>query len=632
MMSGVAIAAWIFLAIWRIVWSLLPQPGYIHPDEFFQSPEVLAGDVFDFLVLRTWEFRGPRPIRCIAFPYVTAGLPFRILKYVADNYFADADFVDAYTLTVFPRVAMVALSFLNDLFLFRICRKRGLPTAGLVLGFAGSYVATVYATRTLSNAIELLLTTTLLCCVFANRGRKYTRTRRHKATSVDRDGNVATVTRTETVDAYRSNPVVAACVPVIIVAGIFNRPTFIFYATVPAAVWLFEDRARSLNRLVSFFAIGGATAIAFISADSYYYNSENIRALIFDGVFASKKKPVLDSVLELMNALVVTPVNFVVYNSDRRNLAEHGVHPYFLHSLVNLPLLFGPVVFLALMALAQSVRDVALRRCRKIQTAFALCVAVPLAGLSAFPHQEPRFVVPLIAPVLLLIGQRRFAGIPWTIVGATWLVFNLTAFLVYALFHQAGLYPCLSYLQRHLRSEASTQTDYHVVFYHTYMPPLHLLTVNKFDAVGYVPANISAREAERVYRQKVRVHDLAGAEVRNLEYKINNIIDDHKATGHAKKTEIYIVLPATLENDLCRERGFYQLIGSFGPHLSFEDPPDWKAELMATTSGAAWCERYCLHEAECARMTAADRWSHVLSLQLYKVTLEDKLATPPKTD
>uniref|UniRef100_A0A8C3YPV6 Uncharacterized protein n=1 Tax=Catagonus wagneri TaxID=51154 RepID=A0A8C3YPV6_9CETA len=34
---------WGSLSLLRLVWCLLPQTGYVHPDEFFQSPEVMAG-------------------------------------------------------------------------------------------------------------------------------------------------------------------------------------------------------------------------------------------------------------------------------------------------------------------------------------------------------------------------------------------------------------------------------------------------------------------------------------------------------------------------------------------------------------------------------------------------------------
>ena len=39
----------------------------------------------------------------------------------------------------------------------------------------------------------------------------------------------------------------------------------------------------------------------------------------------------------------VTPWHFVMYNFVPGNLAEHGAHPHYLHALINLQLLFGPL-------------------------------------------------------------------------------------------------------------------------------------------------------------------------------------------------------------------------------------------------------------------------------------------------
>lgn len=36
------------LASIRLILTVVPQPGYIHPDEFFQSPEIIAGKLIDF--------------------------------------------------------------------------------------------------------------------------------------------------------------------------------------------------------------------------------------------------------------------------------------------------------------------------------------------------------------------------------------------------------------------------------------------------------------------------------------------------------------------------------------------------------------------------------------------------------
>ena len=42
-MEMAARVLWGSLGLLRLFWCLLPQTGYVHPDEFFQSPEVMAG-------------------------------------------------------------------------------------------------------------------------------------------------------------------------------------------------------------------------------------------------------------------------------------------------------------------------------------------------------------------------------------------------------------------------------------------------------------------------------------------------------------------------------------------------------------------------------------------------------------
>lgn len=36
-----------FLVVIRVVLVFIPQYGYIHPDEFFQTSELIAGEIFD---------------------------------------------------------------------------------------------------------------------------------------------------------------------------------------------------------------------------------------------------------------------------------------------------------------------------------------------------------------------------------------------------------------------------------------------------------------------------------------------------------------------------------------------------------------------------------------------------------
>ncbi len=48
------------------------QRGYVHPDEFFQSPEPAAQLVFGFETFTPWEFSEQHACRSIAIPYITS--------------------------------------------------------------------------------------------------------------------------------------------------------------------------------------------------------------------------------------------------------------------------------------------------------------------------------------------------------------------------------------------------------------------------------------------------------------------------------------------------------------------------------------------------------------------------------
>jgi phosphatidylinositol glycan class Z len=48
--------------------------------------------------------------------------------------------------------------------------------------------------------------------------------------------------------------------------------------------------------------------------------------------------------------LAISPFNFLLYNLSPKNLAEHGIHPRWLHLFVNLPMMVGPLLWLAVTA------------------------------------------------------------------------------------------------------------------------------------------------------------------------------------------------------------------------------------------------------------------------------------------
>lgn len=174
-----------FLAALRIILTLIPQTGYIHPDEYFQSIEVisgelkliiiqkklyviqifnLTGDYFDIDINKPWEFNSTFPVRTVLIPQIIVGLPYSVLTRLSQytRFYFGISLKSPYFLVLFPRLLVCGLSFISDYCLYRICYMYGQNYKIRLISYASSYVMLIYATRTLSNAIELILMALLL--------------------------------------------------------------------------------------------------------------------------------------------------------------------------------------------------------------------------------------------------------------------------------------------------------------------------------------------------------------------------------------------------------------------------------------------------------------------------------------
>ena len=117
---------------------------------------------------------------------------------------------------------------------------------------------------------------------------------------------------------------------------------------------------------------------------------------------------------------------------QEENLREHGIHPRYLHALVNMPIMFGPIALLSAfhfirLSIARAVggskhqhvapptRRRSTKNKRKkicglplalgtMRLTLGACVIAPLVILSCAPHQEPRFLLPLLPVLALLIS------------------------------------------------------------------------------------------------------------------------------------------------------------------------------------------------------------------------------------
>ena len=120
--------------------------------------------------------------------------------------------------------------------------------------------------------------------------------------------------------------------------------------------------------------------------------------------------------------LIVTPLNSLLFNLSTENLSKHGIHPRYLHFLVNLPMLFGVGVYavgesiVAVLRLGKEKSNEQFMRIRQCDsyskcaqltssTVYLSAIIFPTLLLSIQPHQEPRFLLPLIVPLILLLSK-----------------------------------------------------------------------------------------------------------------------------------------------------------------------------------------------------------------------------------
>lgn len=244
---------------------------------------------------------------------------------------------------------MTVISFVNDWSLYQICLSYGLKFDIRLTTLASSYVMLVYATRTFSNAIEMALCSFLLsivaeCMVQSNTSIFQTEFLQDKYKEAQSTSEKVKFYRMRTaVPGHSYNK--AFILSTLCVAGVFNRPTFLLFGMPIVFFWLLRGMGTRTVTFADFhiritllviFAI--PTLVAFILIDSLYYTYLSL--------------PEILSMDLSMNNFVVTPLNFVRYNIDPEKTAQHGLHPKWLHLVVNVPLLLNILGVIAIFSFA----------------------------------------------------------------------------------------------------------------------------------------------------------------------------------------------------------------------------------------------------------------------------------------
>jgi len=536
--------------------------GYLHPDSFFQSPEVVAADVFSFDTVRPWEFDPSNPCRTIFTPAMMSGIPLLFLKglsYVVPN------IINSFSLFYVPRLFLFLLSFITD---YTVWTLSGQDMEAL-LTLSTSWIVFTFLLQSFSNTTETLLLSLFLLLVFRKKSKSSSE---------------------------------YILLGVLISVGVFNRFTFLFY-TFPVVLYLLYEELRKEKGdwptlVTCLFAGFSAMSVVIIFVDSVYFGS----ILVFVGdkqfgwldllcpkfyttIFRNASSIRVESL-----SWTITPINSLTYNSKQENLAVHGEHLRIMHLVVNMPLLFGPLAVVALAPyyiwlddllgslLGQTPKrktgTVAAGVKRKIPkatggstvagekpksrllegkfstTKLSLlgCIVSSMLFLSLATHQEMRFLLPTLIPFVLLGYKGIFGSESNIYIKSGWIAFNILMLIIMGIMHQGGVVPSILKLPQ----PVGTDTTHHVVFYHTYMPPQHLFGIKR-DQEG---------------KPKFAVYDLKGGVLTELRKTIRRITE---SLSYSPKDKIFLVAPGTV--DLENLVGNLQVKRKQWFHLTMENPP-----------------------------------------------------------
>ena len=480
-------SAYFGLIVIRFVWTLLPQTGYVYPDEFFQSPEIMAKDYLLINTTVTWEWNEKFPVRSPLSAFLTSGIPYMVLKALCNVKLLK---LNSYLLLVFPRIYMTLLSALSiDMPVYVLCGRLNLDPFNHLFVLSSSYVMQVLATRPFSNVLETGIFGILLVLLIP----------RNQSFSFNKPASEGEQVET---DISKLNCMLIGGLTSL---GFFCRPTFIVFALVPLVASFFSqlrwgkkciEPTKIIQVIIRMVLIAFGffiVSVLIVLLDSWYFGYLQKGAIVF------------------------TPWNFIKYNAMQAH--KHGHHPIFTHFLVNIPLLFGPIAFLwysklVLLLLRSSLfarghhnnehdcsTDDHLYLDYKYHHQFVLAFAVlvPVLVLSFIPHQEPRFIMPVIIPLILLLSHKIVGPKHLPVFLLSWCVWNAIGCLFFGLFHQGGIIPSLLHLENVIKNNVKRSYVpfcHHIIYFHTYMPPTHLLGWPK-----KIPVN----------GHKLYIHDLAGS-------------------------------------------------------------------------------------------------------------------------
>lgn len=453
--------------------------SYIHPDEHFQSFEVLTNKIFSFTTTTPWEFSSDTPARSFGPLYLFYAPLLYSIKLVGYE-------LSPLQIWYMARLQNVLIGWvITDMCIYRLLPTKPERIKGLFYTLT-SYITLVYQSHCFSNSIETWL---VLICVLVINDLRFIQE--------------LNVPELQSQRQYQKLFWFGALVSI----GIFNRITFPAFLALPSLYLMKYFRHNKMSAIFSLLGFMLPT-IAIILLDTFEFNGS------IDDIL---KHP-LD-----FNSYVITPLNNLIYNSKVENLSNHGLHPYYTHLLVNLPQILGPGLFF----MVSNFKN------QYWKTTPFLAVISGVSVLSLIPHQELRFLIPIVPLVCCCFdlknissaskGERITKAPPMvSVLMNLWYLFNILLAVLMGVYHQGGIVPALDYFHSNIFQENSRQSVQ--IWWRTYSPPPWILG-DKLDTLQVLTVTDDSPQFELDSSKSNYLIDAMGSDYTHVSKLIESFKD-----------------------------------------------------------------------------------------------------------
>ena len=462
-------------------------------------------------VTATWEFQADHALRSVIPPTIMTILPLKIYSTIfirhgcnpsgshdhddhdnndeSVNVFFWIDCFTGWELLVIPRLFMAFLSiFAIDIPIWYIARRRrdyesnvigtrnhqqNLPMELIII--ASSWVTLGFMNRPFSNSLETMCLAVLCMVVVYDMQPPHQQHHQHSF--------------------FIRWIFIPSAMGIIGAIGLFTRFTFPIFALPVVLAMLFQRYTSTSTRSALVIQKGGSrlkstrikvvlltalligipfllTSAIFVYHDTVFYASHGQQGEQIEIVSMTLK----DAMQYVY--VYVTPWNAFRYNSRVGNLSEHGLHPRITHVLVNFPMLYGPLAIIFILSpLAAKKGNVKSHQgvACQIETMLTGVLLSGLVVLSCAPHQEPRFLLPLVVPLVLVKGGDLLRESQWkSFLMYFWAGFNMLLMAFFSGCHQSAVVPSLLALSSLASQSSQHELPNAIIYYHTYMPPTFL--------------------------------------------------------------------------------------------------------------------------------------------------------------